>query len=384
MNITYFIPHLRLSSGIERVLAIKANYLADILGYNITIITYRQYHSPIFFNFSQKINFVHLDIYDPTFTLKQYGFWKRRALYKQFLSTYRNAVKQYLKSHPQDIAISMGIGIEHTFLPLIKDGSKKILEFHFRFDVSSFKMLDTRFSWKNLKSKYNVYKLKNVYQKYDKVIPLTSSDEIDWNKHFSNTYVISNPITIVPQKREKQENCILAIGRLSKEKGFSYLINAWVIINQKHPQWKLNIYGEGELKETLIQQITLNNLQDSISILPPDKNIESIFAKSPIFVLSSIQEGFVLSLLEAMASGCACVSTNCKHGPSDMITNGENGFLVNVGDVPALADRIAQLIENESLRQYLSNNAQTSTQQNYSVEKIMEKWISLFNQLLQK
>ncbi|MCB4235999.1 hypothetical protein LDL59_15545 [Kaistella anthropi] len=65
MNITYFIPHLSLAGGMERVLSIKANYLADILGYNVTIITYRQYDNPIYFNFSPKIKFIHFDLHDP-------------------------------------------------------------------------------------------------------------------------------------------------------------------------------------------------------------------------------------------------------------------------------------------------------------------------------
>lgn len=384
MNITYFIPHLRLSSGMERVLAIKANYLADVLGHNITIITYSQHKSPIFFEFSPKINFVHLNIPDPTYTIKQYSFWKRRTIYRQFLNTYRNAVEQYLKSYPQDIAISMGLGLEHSFLPLIKDGSKKVLEYHFHYNITPFRILNEKWTWKNLKSKYYVNQLKHIYKKYDRIIPLTTSDEKDWKQYFSNTKVISNPITITPKERGTQNNSVLAIGRLEEQKGFKYLIDAWKIISTKYPSWKLNIYGDGSLKESLVRQITENNLQHSIFIHPPTKNIEQVYSQHPIYVLSSIYEGFVLSLLEAMASGCACVSTNCKHGPSDMITNGENGFLVNVGDINAIADKIMQLIENENLRQNFSNNAKVSMKQNYSVEQIMNKWVSLFNELSQK
>ena len=131
MKIVYFFPNLKDSAGTERMLNVKANYLADVLHHEVTIITYRQFNDPIFFDFSKKIKFVHFNIQDPTPNLKGLNYWEKRKRYRNFMQTYRQKVEEYLYKNPTDIAISMYFGAEHKFLPLINDGSKKILEYHY-------------------------------------------------------------------------------------------------------------------------------------------------------------------------------------------------------------------------------------------------------------
>lgn len=382
MNITYIIPHLRQSSGMERVLNIKANYLADVLGHNVTIITYRQFGAPIFFEFSPKIHFIHLDISDPTFSLHQYSFFKRRIIYRDFIKNYQLQLENFLKNNPQDICISMGIGAEWKFLPNITDHSKKILEFHFNFNISPFRLLKTPYTFKNLKAKLETHLLKKQIEKYDKIVTLTDEDNKTWKKYFPKSQCINNPITINPLKNPNLNNKkVLAVGRLTKEKGFDYLIDTWKIVNQKHPDWELNIYGDGELKDILLKQISNNLLDNKIKLHPPTKEIEKIYHESSIFVLSSRYEGFVLALIEAMASGLPCISFNCKYGPEEMIINAENGFLVDLGNTEDLANKIIALIENPILRKSFSEKAVISAHR-FTIEKIMEQWINLFKNIL--
>lgn len=383
MNIVYFIPHLRQASGMEKVLCFKANYLADKLGYNVTIITYRQFDSPVFFEFSDKIKFVHLNIDDPTFRLHQYSFFKRRIIYRNFIKTYRNKVEEFLLKYPTDFAISLFLGAEQYFLPEIKDKSKKIIEFHFDFNTSPFKLLKEKISIKNAKNLYYTHRFKKGIEKFDKIIVLTKEDAKDWKQYFSKVECISNPITITSTKVPAlNTKTALAVGRLSHEKGFDLLIKAWKIVAQKHPDWLLNIYGTGELHASLQQEILHNHLEKQIFIHPPTKEIEEVYAKHSIFVLSSRHEGFPLVLIEALASGLPCVAFDCKHGPKQMINNGQNGFLVELGNVEKLAENITTLIENEELRYTFSKEA-VSNAQEYSLDSIMKQWNNLFTKLYQ-
>lgn len=115
--------------------------------------------------------------------------------------------------------------------------------------------------------------------------------------------------------------------------------------------------AESFLDETLKQQIKDNGLQNIIRIHPSTDRIADKYAEHSIFVLSSRHEGFVLSLLEAMSLGLACVSFDCKHGLKQMIDDSENGFLVELGNTEALAEKINSLIENEKLRKTFAQNA---------------------------
>lgn len=381
MNITYFIPHLSLAGGMERVLSIKANYLADILGYNVTIITYRQYDNPIYFNFSPKIKFIHFDLHDPTFILNQLSVLDKRKAVKKFMQTYKKLTEEYLFKNKTDIAISMFLGAEYKFLPLIEDGSIKIVEFHFDFFCTQYRLLEGKINFPKLISYYQIKKEQKILKKFDRLIPLTEEDAANWKRHFTKITAIPNPITIKSIKAtDLSAKKVIAVGRLVEQKGFDMLIDAWKIVCKKNPDWKLDIYGEGALEKELKEQIIKNNLEQEITIYPNTKNISEKYAEHSIFVLSSRHEGFVLALLEAMSLGLACVSFDCKHGPKQMINEGENGFLVKLGDIQALASKINLLIDKENLRIAFADNAKRSSQR-YSIEKVMTKWTDLFKVL---
>ena len=194
--------------------------------------------------------------------------------------------------------------------------------------------------------------------------------------------VIANPLTIkqdhpAPLLSNKKA---IAVRRLEKEKGFDYLIDAWKTVNKQHPDWLLNIYGEGSLENNLSTQIKHSNLENCIYIKKAVSNIAEKYLESSVFILSSRNEGFGLVLMEAIALGIPSVSFNCKFGPEELINDGDNGLLVEAGNVEALAAKIITIIENENLRKIISRSAALSTQK-YNVSKIMEKWNLLFKSL---
>ncbi|MCD5968725.1 glycosyltransferase, partial [Riemerella anatipestifer] len=267
MNIIYFFPNLKDAAGTERMLNVKANYLADVLGYNVTIITYRQYDDPIFFKFSEKIKMIHFDIPDPTRDLKNFPSAERKKLYKNFMATYRKKVEDYLYHNPTDIAISMYFGAEHKFLPLIKDGSKKVMEYHFHFDITPFsKILKSGWSLQNLKAKILTKLFQRTLNKFDKIVVLTEEDEKVWSHYFDKVTNIPNPITIEPITADTNAEKVLAVGRHTSQKGFDYLVEAWAIVAKKFPNWQLDIYGHGEQEEERKQQIKNLGLEKSINL----------------------------------------------------------------------------------------------------------------------
>lgn len=383
MKIVYFFPNLKDSAGTERMLNVKANYLADVLHHEVTIITYSQFEDPIFFEFSEKIRFVHFNIPDPTSKLKGLGYWEKRKQYKEFMTTYRQKVEEYFYNNPTDIAISMYFGAEHKFLPLIKDGSKKIMEYHFHFDITPLsKKLKEKWSVKNLKMKIQTYLFQKTLNKYDKIIVLTEQDQEEWEKFFTNVTNIPNPITITPIKADMNIEKVLAVGRFTYQKGFDYLIDAWAIVNKDYPNWQLDIYGSGELEEELKLQVKELNLENSVNIYPPRKDINQVFSQHSIFALSSRFEGFGLVLLEALSSGLASVAFECKNGPKQMMGDSQlNDFLVTPFDVDNFAERLKTLISNKELRLQMSEEA-IKVSKKYELENIMSIWESTFLKLL--
>ena len=220
--------------------------------------------------------------------------------------------------------------------------------------------------------------------KADALVSLTSADKTNWEKHVNiPIFVIPNLVTVYPNDiscYSERSNRIICVGRLTRQKGFDYLIKAWALIANKYPGWKIDIFGSGDLEDFLIQMIDNYNLKESITINKPTSNIFEEYDRSSIYILSSRYEGFCLVLLEAMSFGIPCISFNCPHGLSDMITNGEEGILVPVGDINKLAESIEWMITHKEERERMSQNSREKVKY-YLAENIMPQWVELFNKI---
>jgi len=170
------------------------------------------------------------------------------------------------------------------------------------------------------------------------------------------------------------------VGRFYAQKGFDMLIEAWGIVAEKYPEWQLNIYGNGEFKDQLNAQIKEKGLTSSITLKDPVSNIVDKYTESSAYVMSSRFEGFGMVLIEAMACGLPVISFDCPDGPSDIIKDGEDGLLVENGNISKLADSILKLIENEDLRIRMGQKARENVKR-YNHDIIMQKWVELFHTL---
>jgi len=200
------------------------------------------------------------------------------------------------------------------------------------------------------------------------------------NKHFkqlNNFITIHNPINVFTTEssiRVYHKRFILAVGRLDLQKGFDLLINAYAHLRPNETD--LLISGEGPERKNLEKQITDLGLERTVKLIGFKTNLQDYYAQADIFVLSSRNEGYPNVLVEAMGAGCPVISMNCEFGPSEIITNGYNGLLVENENVTALSVAINQLLNDKSLKWKLANNAKMINQTN-SLEKITMNWENL-------
>ena len=194
--------------------------------------------------------------------------------------------------------------------------------------------------------------------------------------------VISNPIQRSFTERQKEWNNkiqnIVAVGRLEKQKNYPLLINAFNTISQEFNDVHLNIYGEGSLKNELIELINHLNLQERVSLCGRNHNILAALLDSDLYILSSDYEGMPNALMEAMAIGLPCISTNCLTGPSDLIKNGTNGILIPVGDMNALVNAMKTIIKNINKTKFIGRNARELILSKYKINNCSEKLLGVF------
>lgn len=383
MKIVYCLPQVYRPGGIERIISLKANYLADICNDEIYIITACQFGKKPYYVFSSKIKFIDLNInYDAILILP---IWKRiiRKIVLQLLHK-RKLKKILCEIHP-DITIST-FTHEAAFLPQIKDGSKKVLEFHFckGHKIKMAKAFHFGFITK-LAYYYRCWQEENIIiPKYDQFIVLTKEDEISWKEKICNVKYISNILPFEKEgKSELTQKHVIAVGRLDGQKGFNRLIDIWALVTKKHPDWILDIYGKGRDHKALQSQIDNYGISDTTVIHQPDQNIKDHYLNSSIFVMTSIYEGLPMTLLEANGLGLPSVCYDFPCGPKDVIKDGINGFLIKDGDSNTFADKLLTLIENDNIRKLMGQEAYRMSER-YSCKNIMREWVNLFNELIKK
>lgn len=171
---------------------------------------------------------------------------------------------------------------------------------------------------------------------------------------------------------------LLAVGRLSEEKRFERLIQAFASISQRHPDWTLRIVGEGPERSKLESLVAQLSVSGRVELPGRRTDISAEFMNADIFVLTSRFEGFPNALLEAMASGLPCVATDCPSGPSEISEQGRAALLVPVDDFSALECALDDLMGNPVKRRELSKLARRSVVQRFSLDHILERWNKVF------
>jgi glycosyltransferase involved in cell wall biosynthesis len=212
------------------------------------------------------------------------------------------------------------------------------------------------------------------YSWADQVVAQTK-DAAVWIERQCKTHVliIPNSLRELPETVSQREPLIIAVGRLSKEKGLDVLLEAFARVRMHFAEWRLCIIGEGTERRALAELVGKLNLQGQAELIGQVKDVETWMARAALMVHPSRREGFPNAVLEAMAMGATVICTDCRAGPSELIEDGVNGRLVPVDDLEALARVMAQLMADSTTRERLGDEG-TKVRQRYSQNELMKKW----------
>ncbi|WP_282078972.1 glycosyltransferase family 4 protein [Aquimarina algiphila] len=346
--------------GLERVLSIKASYLADHLDYEVHIVTLDQENEEMFYDFSS--NIIHHDIVTSSNPIR-------------FLRSYIKGLRKIVKEINPDVISVCDDGLKGFVVPiLIGKPCPMIYERHVskNIEIKSVKPSFKSRVFTNLK-----FRLMNFGGKrYDHFVVLTNGNLKEWN--FKNLKVIPNPLSFYPEGQSILNNKrVLAVGKQSYQKGYDRLLQSWKLVTQKYPDWTLDIYGTINAKEGLDKMAGDLKITEQVNFHEPVRNIADKYQEASVYVMSSRYEGFGMVLTEAMAYGVPCVSFDCPHGPSDIISDKTDGILVENNDITAFAEGIMFLIEDDETRKIMGNKARKAVKR-YLPEEIIKEWNQLF------
>lgn len=354
MKINFIISSLQ-AGGAERVLTTFANNLV-LRNHQVTIITFKNIND---FKVNSEIKIINLE--DKSFSNEtiRYTF----ELYK----FYKN------KKNRPDITISF---ITQTSLSAIL--VCKIL------GIKIIACEHTNHLRTSTNKKLVIFTRKFVYRLADAITVLTKFDLDYYQKYKSNVSVLPNPSSFKYNENiriQHKHNTLLAVGNLDKYavKGFDNLISLIAPILKKNKDWKLKIIGAGELGKIILEKLIRKHELTNIELIGFKRNIEEIMAESKIFILSSRMEGLPMVLIEAMSQKMACIAYDCISGPSDIIKDNFNGFLIENQNHDEMAKHIQLLISDQELAEKFIENSK------FTIEKYDENLVcDILEQLIIK
>ena len=280
-----------------------------------------------------------------------------------------NMRKEFLKDKSAKI-ISMGT-VANMFTVLAAFGLKNSVTLSERNDPN-------RLNHRPIKI-YEVWLRNALYKQADKIV-LQTPDVLEYFPRSvrKKCVVIPNPIPSdmpIPMMIDEREKTILTAGRLTEQKNHKMLLEVFAKFSQQFPEYHLNIFGRGELEETLAELIQSLQLGDKVIMRGFCDNLYAELGKGGIYVSTSDWEGISNSLLEALAMGIPTVATDCPMGGSRMcIEDGVNGYLIPVKDEEALLQRLVRLASDNKLCVALSENAM-KIRENFSEVTIIKRWL---------
>lgn len=371
MKLLYVDNALAIHGGIERVLTDKLNWLVEYGDCEICLLTANQGNHPIVFPLSDKVEFHDLGIM--FHQVYNYSGWKRYCLSIRLHRLFRQRLAEMIRIFTPDVIVCARLDCVYD---VIKEMGRIPVVFESHHSYIAYKF--EKYSWLQI---LQIKHWHRALKKAQMIITLSKGDALEWKKINPHVEIIPNVVHLNNTGRYSTCNCksVIFVGRYSFQKDIESLLQIWKIVNQRHPDWQLNIYGGYGDQQEILQSIIYRS-ESNIVIRQPTSSIFEEYLKSSILLITSRYEPFGLVLPEAMSCGLPVVAFDCPYGPADIITDGVDGFLIKNRDIEMFADKVCQLIENEELRRQMGNNGIISSQR-YRADVIMPKWISLFEEL---
>ena len=358
-NICFLNGDMSRSGGTERVTAIIANELSKIDEFNVHILSISNSSNTSFFELNEGVSHNRI-LADENINFK-----------KQYVNVVKG-IRKYIKVNDIDVLIDVDVICDLFSIPATRFTKTKLISWeHFHFYENNGSRL--RSIARKLSEKYSDY-----------IITLTEKDKSNYieNLNVSNKIeCIYNPITKV-----NEDSCdiyakqILSVGRLTYQKGFDMLCEVANKVLNDNPDWKWVILGEGEDRALIESKIKEYKLEGRFILEGNVSNVDDYYKSSSLFVMTSRFEGLPMTLLEAKSYGLPIVSFDCLTGPSDIVTDDKNGYLVELGDINKMYKQINGLINNEKLLNTFKDNSKIDIGK-FELKSVLYKWIELLKEV---
>ena len=374
MKILYVYDVIARHGGMERVIVDKMNCFSQLEDMNVYLLTTNQGCHPIPFKLDQKVHYEDLGVQ----THLQYRYHGLRRLwegYRRNRLLEKRMTEKILDVQP-DVIICTTSRLVSTMVHL-KGHIPLVIESHSDFE----NVLECEHdSWLNRIKRIMRYR---QIQKASVIVTLTEEDAKAWRTIHSKVVVIPNlaHLNDTNMNSDCMSHHAIYMGRYCNQKGLPELLKVWTLVHQKHPDWILDMYGDGELGEWLRKEVSRLNI--GIQVHEPVDDVFSCYCNSSMLMLTSTWEPFGLVIPEAMSCGVPVVSFAGLKGPDSIINDGYDGFLIENRNVDIFANRVCQLIEDNVLCQRLGKNAIKSSQR-YKTDTIIPLWRGLIESLTMK
>jgi len=378
MKLMYFLPLLSTAGGQERTIIDKANWLVE-KGHEVLLVTFEN-DGGVAYSLQKKVR--HVDLVCPYFRIYRFPFVCRFYAALKIKRLFRHKMKETLNAFQPDVVV--------VTIPLTEFFCHDLLNVigNIPIVVESHLACGHEAITRGITEKLIDFFIPpmDAIRKSDLLVALTEGDACLWRKYHHKVCVIPNPLTCYPEDSphiEQAKGRIICVGRLSPQKRFDRLINAFAMIAEKYPNWCVDIFGEGQGhgQLELKQLITERSLERRVRICSPVRDIYSEYRHSDFLVLSSDFEGFGLVIIEAMACGIPVVATDCPFGPSEIVDDGKSGLLAKM-DVKDLAEKMEWMITHDKERKLMGLNAHQAAAY-YRKEIIMPQWEEAYLSVIQ-
>lgn len=223
------------------------------------------------------------------------------------------------------------------------------------------------------------------FRRYHTMVVLTSDQLARWKSYHHDVRVIPNFLPVFPEERpDDGGRIVLSVGRMerSDEKGFLRLLAAWecMQLRNPHPEWRLRIVGGGVYKNRIEEEVRRRSLTSTVVVSDFTPQIENEYRSAGIYAMCSYREGFSMALLESASWGVPAVAYDIHSGPSDIIAEGESGYLVPDGAAEQFAGRLSLLMDDDALRHSMGKAARERARCLFSQERVLAQWLQLFDE----
>lgn len=348
MKIDILTLDFSLGGGIERVVSNMAWMMFDYSDYNVRIVSvFKKNEKPVFC--------VPRDVEVVYLSNKEYNLTTR---WKKILSNI-HLCRALCKYSSDAVIISTTTNITQWLSILNKTRSQRVIA------------AEHGYYWAFGRLSRMIRKL--TYRKVDAVVTLTKSEMSIYKSFVRNVYSIPNSLSFVSsQDNQYQSRRVIAAGRAVKEKCFDQLLDIYALLAKKYNNWSFDLYsGEGYLLEILREKAA--KCPQNVHLYAATKDFKSELLKSEIYVCTSYTEAFSMVIIEAMSCGVCPVSYKCPPGPLEIIDNGTNGILVDLGNKEKMVEQLSQLIEKDLYRMTLGRKAKMDSVK-YMPENIFAMW----------